>query len=58
VLLWLEEGVNLTKPLRKEEVRRETDVKPLEEILDEVAQDAASLEDSYLSETIVPEGGE
>ena len=48
----------MTKPLRKEEVRRETDVKPLEEILDEVAQDAASLEDTYLSETIVPEGGE
>ena len=46
------------KSLRKEGVRREADVKPLEEILDEVAEDAASLKDSYLRETIVPEGGE
>ncbi len=46
------------KPLRKEEFRREADVKSLEEIIDEVAEDASNLKDRYLSETIVPEGGE
>lgn len=44
--------------LRKEELPREADVKPLGEIVDEVAHDAASLQDKYLAETIVPEGGE
>lgn len=44
--------------LRKEEVRREADVEPLEAIIDEVADDAAPLQNNYLRETVVPEGGE
>ena len=46
------------KALRKEERPREADVEPLDELVDEIAQDAAKLQDKYLDETIVPEGGE
>lgn len=45
------------EPIRKEDVERTYDA-PESSVLQEIADDARSLKDRYLDDTIVPEGGE
>lgn len=45
------------EPIRKEDFERKHDT-PESNVLEDIADDARSLKDRYLDDTIVPEGGE
>ena len=53
-------SVNIMEPILEFEIEEEHDAREdsTQRILLEIAKDARTLKDRYLSETIVPEGGE
>ena len=48
------------EPIRKQDIldKQDRDIDRADRVLLEIADDARKLKDRYLSETIVPEGGE